>query len=86
LEKNNEKRSTYIPEGSKLFNEYVNAVEWAQKFAALNREMMMSAAIHAVNRTLGQILSSNKIIQLYDTAINCHHNYISKENHFGKNV
>lgn len=71
----------YLPEGSKYFNDYVEAVEWAQEFARNNRELMMQAVVQAVRNT--------KSIPPFETtaqAVNCHHNYVSREHHFGKNV
>lgn len=67
----------YLVEGSELFNDYVRAVNWAQKFAAVNRKVMMSEVIAAVERTLGRELV------VTEHAINCHHNYVQKEKHFG---
>ena len=71
----------YFPEGTKHFNDYVEAVEWAQVFARTNRELMMHAVIEAVKNCDG--IPSFTFGQ---TAVNCHHNYVSKEVHFGKEV
>lgn len=68
----------YIPEGSDLFSDYVEAVDWAQAFALLNREKMMAAALSA----LAEVRNFN----LVGFATNCHHNYVTRENHFGENV
>lgn len=70
----------YIPEGSVLFNDYLNAVHWAQDFARVNREFMMSAALGALSRIVPKPFTCDC------GAVNCHHNYISHENHFGENV
>jgi len=70
----------YLPEGSEHFDQYVEAVEWAQNFARANREVMMGRVIAAVKTALGRDFESNM------EAVNCHHNYISRENHYGKNV
>lgn len=70
----------YLPEGSKYYNDYIEAVQWAQRFAALNRTVMMHAVLDAIHRTLGLPVDSDM------EAINCHHNYISEERHFGDNV
>lgn len=69
----------YLPEGSALFADYVEAVDWAQGFARLNREHMMIAALGALQEATKQFYTDEK-------AINCHHNYVSRENHFGQNV
>ncbi|SIS74494.1 RtcB family protein [Insolitispirillum peregrinum] len=70
----------YFPEGTDHFNDYVEAVGWAQDFAALNRRVMMSNIIAALR---GQI---SKPFDAEMEAVNCHHNYVSRENHFGESV
>lgn len=70
----------YLPEGSEHFDQYVEAVEWAQNFARANREVMMVRVIAAVKNALGREFEATM------EAVNCHHNYISRENHYGKNV
>lgn len=70
----------YLPEGSEHFDEYVEAVEWAQNFARANREVMMVRVVAAVKNALGREFEATM------EAVNCHHNYISRENHYGKNV
>lgn len=70
----------YFPEGTDHFNDYVEAVGWAQDFAALNRRMMMTNVIAALR---GEI---TKPFDAELEAVNCHHNYVTRENHFGENV
>ena len=70
----------YFPEGTDHFHDYVWAVGWAQDFAALNRRMMMANVIRALR---GQIA---KPFDAELEAVNCHHNYVTRENHFGENV
>lgn len=70
----------YLVEGSEHFNDYWFAVGWAQRFAMKNREMMMHAAIQA----LGKIIP--KPFQARLEAVNCHHNYVEKEQHYGEEV
>ncbi|KAJ8136869.1 hypothetical protein OY671_009918, partial [Metschnikowia pulcherrima] len=70
----------YFPEGTDHFDDYVEAVGWAQDFAALNRRMMMANVIAA---SRGQIA---KPFAAESEAVNCHHNYVTRENHFGENV
>ncbi|WHU02127.1 RtcB family protein [Sphingomonas sp. NIBR02145] len=70
----------YFPEGTDHFEDYVEAVGWAQDFAALNRRMMMTNVIRALR---GQIA---KPFDAELEAVNCHHNYVQRENHFGENV
>ncbi|MDB4995085.1 MAG: hypothetical protein JWM74_2517 [Myxococcaceae bacterium] len=69
----------YLAEGTSHFDDYVEAVGWAQRFARLNREQMMRTAIDALARELGPFT-------LDAEAVNCHHNYVSKETHFGEDV
>jgi tRNA-splicing ligase RtcB len=70
----------YFPEGTDHFDDYVEAVGWAQDFAALNRRMMMGNVIAALRRQIA------KPFQAELEAVNCHHNYVTRENHFGENV
>ena len=69
---------SYLSEGSDYFDDYVEAVEWAQDFAKKNREIMMFNAIAALRKALPVSFSTAEL------AVNCHHNYISREKHFGK--
>jgi tRNA-splicing ligase RtcB len=71
---------SYLVEHTELFDDYVEAVSWAQEFAALNRQVMMDAVLDVLRQRLPSFVVSN------EKAVNCHHNYISKENHFGANV
>ncbi len=70
----------YLPEGTDHFDEYVEAVEWAQNFARINREVMMLRTIDAIREVLDHHFDASL------EAVNCHHNYVSRENHYGKNV
>jgi tRNA-splicing ligase RtcB len=70
----------YLPEGSQYFGLYWKAVSWCQDFAFINRALMMRAATSAVER----VLSRQSLVTA--TAVNCHHNYVAIENHFGQNV
>lgn len=69
----------YLVEGSQHFDEYVEAVSWAQDYARHNREAMMDLVMRVLRRHL-------KPFRFLDKAVNCHHNYAEKENHFGANV
>ncbi|WP_087017882.1 RtcB family protein [Thaumasiovibrio subtropicus] len=68
----------YLKEGSEYFDDYVEAVEWAQDFAKKNREIMMINAIKALRKQIPVPFETAEL------AVNCHHNYISREQHFGK--
>lgn len=71
----------YLSEGSRYFDDYVDAVHWAQKFAKYNRQIMMDNVIHAL-----RLKTDLPITTITDKAINCHHNYVELENHYGENV
>ena len=75
-----DKDMSYLPEGSPYFNDYCCAVKWAQRFAQLNREMMMISLERVVSKFLGRMVLVNEF------SVSCHHNYISRESHFGENV
>ena len=70
----------YFEEGSRYFGDYVRAVSWAQKYAAINREVMMRRVIEAAKTVL------HKNFQSHIEAVNCHHNYVQREQHFGEDV
>jgi len=70
----------YFEEGSRYFGDYVRAVSWAQKYAAMNREVMMRRVIEAAKTVL------HKNFQSHIEAVNCHHNYVQREKHFGEDV
>lgn len=70
----------YFPEGTQHFADYFEAVDWAQAFAMANREIMMQHAISATRKIIA------KPFDAHLEAVNCHHNYVARENHFGANV
>lgn len=74
---------SYLAEGTEHFDDYIEAVEWAQDFARINRELMMEAVIKALQNTKG-IPQAKATMQAQ--VVQCHHNYIARENHYGKNV
>jgi tRNA-splicing ligase RtcB len=71
----------YVVEGSDIFDDYVRAVGWAQRFALVNRELMMAAALEAIAKTPKIPAFSSGAV-----AVNCHHNYVVTEHHFGEDV
>jgi tRNA-splicing ligase RtcB (3'-phosphate/5'-hydroxy nucleic acid ligase) len=71
----------YLPEGTEHFGQYWGAVGWAQRFAAKSRELMMKAVVAAARRTAGL-----PPFELTETAVNCHHNYVAREHHYGADV
>ncbi|AJX60990.1 RtcB family protein [Burkholderia pseudomallei] len=70
----------YLPEDTDDFREYVDAVAWAQNYALENRREMMQATISALRHHIPIEFA------ITHEAINCHHNYIARENHFGRNL
>ena len=71
----------YLEEGAQHFDDYVEAVGWAQEFAMTNRRLMMDAVVRAVRAVPG--------IPPFETgrmAVNCHHNYVARERHLGREV
>jgi tRNA-splicing ligase RtcB (3'-phosphate/5'-hydroxy nucleic acid ligase) len=71
----------YLPHGSKHFDDYVEAVHWAQDFAMWNRRLMMEAVVSAVGAS-GVVPP----FQVTEDVVNCHHNYVAVEHHYGENV
>lgn len=69
----------YLREGTDHFTDYVEAVTWAQRFAMTNRQLMMDAVVNAAKKELPPF-------SLGEHAVNCHHNYVEREHHFGKDV
>nr|WP_197747746.1 RtcB family protein [Acinetobacter sp. Marseille-Q1620] len=75
-----DKDLAYLVEGTEYFDDYWFAVGWAQRFAMKNRELMMEAAVQAL-RTIVPKAFNAKV-----EAVNCHHNYVDKEEHFGEEI
>ena len=71
----------YLPEGSTYFDDYVEAVGWAQEFARMNRELMMAAVLRAMRDA-----TELPEFEVGDAAVNCHHNYVARERHYGESV
>src|SRR5262245_20314390 len=69
----------YFEEGSEHFADYVEAMEWAQDYAAENRRAMMDAVLRVLREYV-------RPFQLGNVAVNCHHNYTARERHFGEDV
>jgi tRNA-splicing ligase RtcB len=70
----------YLSEGTRHYDDYVQAVSWAQKFARMNREVMMQNLIASLRTVI------SKPFETHVEAVNCHHNYVQKERHFGQDV
>ncbi len=71
----------YLPEGSQYFGDYVDAVSFAQEYARVNRELMMVAVMRAL-ADLPELPPFDASVQ----AVNCHHNYVASEHHYGARV
>ncbi|HEY1287405.1 MAG TPA: RtcB family protein [Burkholderiales bacterium] len=69
----------YFPEGAQHFDDYVEAVGWAQDYARANREEMMDLVLEAMRR-------HTPAFEVTGAAVNCHHNYVERERHFGEEV
>jgi tRNA-splicing ligase RtcB len=72
---------SFFPEGSQDFDDYLEAVTWCQEFAKTNRELMMTI--------IQKALKKSKLVPKFeatDLEIDCHHNYVARENHFRHNV
>jgi tRNA-splicing ligase RtcB len=83
LEKTNiqvpDRNLAYFPEGAQHFDDYVEAVGWAQDYAAANRAEMMELVLEALRRHL-------PAFEVTGEAVNCHHNYVEREMHYGEEV
>jgi tRNA-splicing ligase RtcB len=69
----------YLVEGDPEFAGYMEALQWAQRFAFLNREEMMARVVDQFRAWIGAPVE--RVAE-----VNCHHNYTTKERHFGKDV
>jgi tRNA-splicing ligase RtcB len=69
----------YLPEGSAHFDDYVEAAHWAQEYAYQNRQCMANLVLAALRRHLPPFTVTSEVV-------NCHHNYVALEHHYGANV
>lgn len=70
----------YFSEGSPHFDQYVLAVGWAQRFARENRAIMLRHTLEVLQKVIP------KKFTVTEEAVNCHHNYVQKETHFGEEL
>lgn len=75
-----DKDLAYLPQGSRYFDDYRQALYWAQQYARMNRSFMMSAVVDAIRTQIEKPFTCDC------EAVNCHHNYVSEERHYGENV
>ncbi len=76
-----DKDLAYFQEGTEHFDDYVFAVGWAQSYARENRNIMMARVLDALRK--------HKALPTFSVdkeAVNCHHNYVQRETHFGEDV
>lgn len=69
----------FFVEGEDLFADYIDAIGWAQDYARLNREVMMDRVLIAMREML-------PAFTLAKQEVNCHHNYVEREHHFGADI
>jgi tRNA-splicing ligase RtcB len=71
----------YLPHHTQHFDDYVEAVQWAQDFAMANRRLMMESVVAAVRES-----GTLPPFQATEDVVNCHHNYVAVEEHYGEDV
>ena len=71
----------YLPEGTEHFDDYWHAVQWAQEYARANRALMLDQVLDALGEVKGL-----PPFGLDETVVQCHHNYVAREHHYGENV
>lgn len=76
-----DKDLAYLPDGTREQQDYIEAVGWAQKYAFANRLEMMRNVMNCITHEFKTLN-----VKIVDEAINCHHNYVEKEHHYGKDV
>jgi len=69
----------YLPENSTYFDQYIEAVDWAQEFAKMNRALMMKNVLEVLEK-------HTQPFTVDELTVDCHHNYVQKENHYNENV
>ncbi|WP_421567764.1 RtcB family protein [Stenotrophomonas sp. PD6] len=74
-----DKDLAFFMQGEPLFDDYVQAVSWAQEYARENREAMMARVLAEMRQRLPKF-------QLEKLAVNCHHNYVQTETHGGEEL
>ncbi len=74
-----DKNLAWFDSGQTDFTDYLTAANWAQQYARVNRMEMMKLTLRAIAPFLPEFT-------LQQEAINCHHNYVSTERHFGETL
>jgi tRNA-splicing ligase RtcB (3'-phosphate/5'-hydroxy nucleic acid ligase) len=71
----------YFIQGTAEFQNYWNDLDWAQSYALKNREVMMNRLL----KVFCKMFNDGKLFRP-EISVNCHHNYVSEETHFGEKV
>ncbi len=71
----------YFIAGTPEFKAYWNDLQWAQNYARVNRDVMMTRFQRIMEKHLAGGKAIKPLLQ-----VNCHHNYAEKEIHFGEDV
>ena len=69
----------YFKEGSEHFDDYLHALRWAQRYALENRRILLRLTTEALRTVLPRFQTVDKVVE-------CHHNYVAEEEHFGETV
>lgn len=81
---------SWLTQGTPLYDDYVEAVGWAQRYARVNREVMLGAALRALEKHTRPFSGADHPhygqLPYCETVVNCHHNYVAEEEHFGERV
>eukprot|EP01130_Rhizamoeba_saxonica_P003281 TRINITY_DN139_c1_g1_i1.p1 TRINITY_DN139_c1_g1~~TRINITY_DN139_c1_g1_i1.p1 ORF type:complete len:415 (+),score=98.42 TRINITY_DN139_c1_g1_i1:2-1246(+) len=77
-----DKDLSYFQEGTEYFDDYFEGVSWAQDYAKYNREVMMNQLISVLRNPKNKLPE----FSLEEQAVNCHHNYVQREEHFGESL
>lgn len=74
-----DKDLAWLDEGTQDFDDYIEAMHWAQDYARFNRDTMMNLVLAVLRHKIPKM----KVI---GEVINCHHNFTSLEEHFGQEM
>lgn len=72
----------YFAQGTQEFANYLADLEWCQEYAAQNRREMLDRVIKDLSYTVHGEPDAVEV----DIKVNCHHNYVARESHYGENV
>lgn len=79
----NDPNLAYLEDGTELFNDYWRDLQWAQRYAMKNREIMMKLVMRAIAEV---VFGDKNTVIAPELTVNCHHNYAEREDHYGENV